>query len=106
MWMEIICLLFLILHFLDCLGEQKEPLYYQMGSAPKSQITRTEEYQCLERSFDNENIGNVSNAITKIFNEENPDIKLIRILCAYNNYVIDFPKTQLSLDLKGYAPIL
>lgn len=91
--------------FLDCLGEQKEPLYYQMGSAPKSQITRTEEYQCLERSFDNENIGNVSNAITKIFNEENPDIKLIRILCAYNNYVIDFPKTQLSLDLKGYAPI-
>lgn len=91
--------------FSDCLGEQKEPLYYQMGSAPKSQITRTEEYQCLERSFDNENIGNVSNAITKIFNEENPDIKLIRILCAYNNYVIDFPKTQLSLDLKGYAPI-
>ena len=92
--------------FLDCLGEQKAPLYYQMGSAPKSQITRTEEYQCLERSFDNENIGNVSNAITKIFNnEENPDIKLIRILCAYNNYVIDFPKTQLSLDLKGYAPI-
>ena len=91
--------------FLDCLGDQQEPLYYQMGSAPKSQITRTEEYQCLERSFDNENIGNVSNAITKIFNEENPDIKLIRILCAYNNYVIDFPKTQLSLDLKGYAPI-
>lgn len=37
--------------FLDCLGEQKAPLYYQMGSAPKSQITRTEEYQCLERSL-------------------------------------------------------
>lgn len=91
--------------FLDCLGEQKSPLYYQMGSAPKSQITRTEEYQCLERSFDNENIGNVSNAITKILNEENPDIKLVRILCAYNNYVIDFSKTQLSLNLKEYASI-
>ena len=76
-----------------------------MGSAPKSQITRTEEYQCLERSFDNENIGNVSNAITKILNEENPDIKLVRILCAYNNYVIDFSKTQLSLNLKEYASI-
>lgn len=91
--------------FLDCLGEQKAPLYYRMGSAPKSQITKLETYQCLERSFDNENIGNVSNAITKILNEENPDIKLVRILCAYNNYVIDFPKTQLALDLKEYAPI-
>lgn len=91
--------------FLDCLGEQKAPLYYRMGSAPKSQITRLEMYQCLERSFDNENIGNVSNAITKILNEENPNLKLVRILCAYNNYVIDFPKTQLSLDLKEYAAI-
>ena len=91
--------------FLDCLGEQKSPLYYRMGSAPKSQITRLEMYQCLERSFDNENIGNVSNAITKILNEENPNLKLVRILCAYNNYVIDFPKTQLSLDLKEYTPI-
>lgn len=91
--------------FLDCLGEQKAPLYYRMGSAPKSQITKLETYQCLERSFDNENIGNVSNAITKILNEENPDIKLVRILCAYNNYVIDFSKTQLSLNLKEYAPI-
>lgn len=91
--------------FLDCLGEQKAPLYYRMGSAPKSQITKLETYQCLERSFDNENIGNVSNAITKILNEENPDIKLVRILCAYNNYVIDFSKTQLSLNLKEYASI-
>ena len=73
--------------FLDCLGEQKSPLYYN----EMSKIFRLQEQKSINVwsvVLINENIGNVSNAITKILNEENPDIKLVRILCAYNNYVI------------------
>lgn len=90
--------------FLDVLDRNKYPLFYDMTKAEPAQITNDAIMLCLTSSFNNENIGYVSNAITKIFNsEKEPDVKLVRILCAYNNFVIDFFKTQKAMDLKKYA---
>lgn len=93
--------------FLDLLDRKKYPLYYKMTKAEPALISNDANMLCLTSSFfDNENIGFVSNSITKIFNSiEKPDIKLVRLLCAYNNFVIDFFKTQKSMDLKGYADV-
>lgn len=88
--------------FMDVLERDKYPLFYDMTKAESAQITNNAVMNCLISSFQNENIGFVSNAITKIFNSEgDPDTKLVRVLCAYNNFVIDYFKTQKSMDLQG-----
>lgn len=89
--------------FMDVLERDKYPLFYDMTKAESAQITNNAVMNCLISSFQNENIGFVSNAITKIFNSEgDPDTKLVRVLCAYNNFVIDYFKTQKSMDLQQY----
>lgn len=90
--------------FMDVLERDKYPLFYDMTKAESAQITNNAVMNCLISSFQNENIGFVSNAITKIFNSEgDPDTKLVRVLCAYNNFVIDYFKTQKSMDLQQYT---
>lgn len=92
--------------FMNVLGRDKYPLFYDMTKAEPAQITNNAVMNCLISSFQNENIGFVSNAITKIFNSKgNPDTKLVRVLCAYNNFVIDYFKTQKSMDLKQYVSV-
>lgn len=93
--------------FLDLLDRNKYPLYYKMTKAEPALISNDAIMLCLTSSFfGNEDIGFVSNSITKIFNSiEEPDIKLVRILCAFNNFVIDYFKTQKSMDLKEYAEV-
>ena len=91
--------------FLDLLNRNQYPLYYDMTKAEPASISTEAIMTCLTSSFfDNENIGFVSNSITKIFDSKNePDIKMVRVLCAFNNFVIDYFKTQKSMDLKQYA---
>ncbi|MDY3795680.1 MAG: hypothetical protein SOZ81_03060, partial [Agathobacter sp.] len=49
-------------------------------------------------------IGNISNALTKLYSVNGePDYEFIRILTAYNNWMIDYPKTQKAMDLKQFA---
>ena len=89
--------------FLNILDRKALPLFYEMTKAEPSQICNDGIMKCLTSSFSNENIGFVSNAITKIFNSvDEPNINLVRVLCAYNNFVIDYFKTQKRMDLKEY----
>lgn len=90
--------------FLDVLDKDELPLYYDMSKAEPEAISVENKTNCLHRSFDNENIGCVSNSITKEFNSAGePDLTFIRVLCAYNNFVIDYFKTQKKMDLGAYA---
>ena len=93
--------------FLELLNRNQYPLYYDMTKAEPAPISHEAIMTCLTSSFfDNENIGYVSNSITKLFNSDAaPDIKLVRILCAFNNFVIDYFKTQKAMDLKEYTDI-
>ncbi len=89
----------------------QEPLYYDMQKADPQQITNETIYDTLVKGFDNNVIGESSNAITKLWNV--PALKdkplmydnAINVICAYSNYAIDFPKTGKNLALGEYQKL-
>jgi hypothetical protein len=73
------------------------PLYYEMAKAEASELSYESIYAALRLAY-KENIGAISNNITKIWNSEdiltNPDaLNCIKWLCLVNNFTIDFAKT-------------
>jgi pentose-5-phosphate-3-epimerase len=68
------------------------PLYYEMGFAKAEPVTNKKIYDSLLLAF-KANIGEVSNNITKVFNSDNIDIRVVKWLTAENNYIIDFAKS-------------
>lgn len=86
--------------FIDLLDRNEIPLYYEMKKATATQINNSVIFDTLIASFQNSIIGKISNTITKLFNTDNePDVWLIRVLTAFNNFIIDFPKTQYKPNL-------
>ena len=88
------------------------PLYYEMQQAEPQQITNKTIYDTLVKGFDNNVIGDSSNAITKLWNtpeatKDNPIPydDAINVLCAYSNYAIDYPKTGKNLELGEYGEL-
>ena len=88
------------------------PLYYEMQTAEPQQITQEAIYDNLVKGFDNNVIGDSSNAITKLWNtplatKDNPIPydDAINVFCAYSNYAIDYPKTGKSLALGEYEEL-
>lgn len=89
---------------ISLVDRDKPALYYDMEKADAEQITDEVLFECLVSSFDNSIIGNISNALTKLYSvDDEPNYELIRILTAYNNWMIDYPKTQKAMDLKQFA---
>jgi hypothetical protein len=68
------------------------PLYYEMSSAKAEQITCSKIYDSLLLAF-KANIGEVSNNITKVFNSDDIDLRVVKWLTAENNYIIDYAKS-------------
>lgn len=64
------------------------PLYYEMAKAQDELITSENMYNALTSAY-KANIGIISNNISKIWNSPNPDIKAVKWLTMYNNFVID-----------------
>lgn len=87
------------------------PLYYEMQKAEAQIIDDGAIYDTLVKGFDNNVIGESSNAITKLWNS--PKLKdaplvyddAINVFCAYSNYAIDFPKTGKVLALGEYGKL-
>jgi hypothetical protein len=71
------------------------PIYYTMGKAPATQINADNIFECLKFVYHKSNIGKVSNALTKIWNGNDPwdNYNIVEKLCAFNNFVIDSAKT-------------
>lgn len=69
------------------------PLYYKMANANAEKITGKSLYHGLISAYTGGNIGIVSNNITKIWNNNNIDLDVIKLLCMENNFVIDYAKT-------------
>lgn len=79
------------------------PLYYDMKKASPSILNNETIWQGLNASFTGGNIGSYSNNISKIWNsdvfltgtdeEKEEALKVIKLLCAENNFVIDAAKT-------------
>lgn len=85
------------------------PLYYKMQQAEPQQITKEAIFDTLVKGFDNNVIGDSSNAMTKLWNTPDaskdnplPYDDAINVFCAYSNYAIDYPKTGKNLALGEY----
>lgn len=88
------------------------PLYYEMQTAKPQMITEAAIYDTLVKGFENNVIGESSNAITKLWNTPKatsdnpiPYDDAINAICAYSNYAIDFPKTGKNLNLGKYSEL-
>lgn len=73
------------------------PLFYNMATAPKEQITAKSILLALTNGWNSKGIEKYSNLFTKAWNSENIDdtmIELIKILTMLNNFEIDKAKTN------------
>lgn len=86
--------------FIDLVDKDKLPLYYEMKKGANEEVNNQKIKECLKRSFENANIGEVSNALTKYLNlKDASDLNFVRYMTAYNNFVIDYPKSQYMPEL-------
>lgn len=69
------------------------PLYYEMAKADAVEISNAAIYDGMRAAWRYGNIGRISNDITKLWNSENPDIDMVKILTCENNFSIDAAKT-------------
>lgn len=69
------------------------PLYYNMRKAGAEIIDNTNIYTGLKTAYTGGNIGIISNDITKIWNSENVNLDVVKLLCMENNFTIDYAKT-------------
>ncbi len=89
--------------FIDLLDRNKLPLYYEMKKAEATEVNKKNIFECLMRSFKNVSIGDISNTLTKYLNMAyHIDYDFVRILTAYNNFCIDYPKSQYMPSLGQY----
>ena len=87
--------------FIDLLDHEKYPLYYEMKKAAPMEVNNENIKKCLKCSFENSQIGYISNALTKHWNKQDePDLDFARVLTAYNNFCIDNPKSQYMPELE------
>jgi hypothetical protein len=68
------------------------PLYYEMAKAKPAKITNQSICDTLMLAYE-ANIGLISNLISKVWNQDKPDIELIKLLVMESNFEIDFAKT-------------
>lgn len=86
--------------FIDLLDREKYPLYYEMKKADPMEVNNENIKKGLKRSFENSQIGYISNSLTKHWNKQDePDLDFVRVLTAYNNFCIDNPKSQYMPEL-------
>ncbi len=68
------------------------PLFYNMAKAGAIEVTPDHIYDGLIAAYTGGNIGEISNAITKIWNSgeiTEEKIKVMKWLCMQNNFTID-----------------
>jgi hypothetical protein len=69
------------------------PLYYEMKKAKPEIVNNQSICNGIFAAYKSGNIGEISNLITKIWDEDEPDIDLVKLLCMKNNFSIDSAKT-------------
>ena len=69
------------------------PLYYDMSKAPAQKLCANSLFKGLKSAFKYNNVGKFSNYMTALWGEEEPDMDLLKIFTALNNFSIDAAKT-------------
>lgn len=81
------------------------PLFYDAQKAPSAPISMNEMYHSILRAHDYSGIGQVSNNLCKLWNQEEPDQLAAAWLTYYNNLVIDAAKTGKINGYENYPEV-
>lgn len=87
---------------IGCIPDDIVPLYYIPFDPVKSEINSDAIYQAIVSCMENTQIGDISNVMTKNYNNADTDMEFNKIMCCYNNLSIDYPKTQDIVGLGQY----
>ena len=87
---------------IECVPDDIVPLYYVPFEPVKSDINNDAIYQAVVSCMENTQIGDISNVMTKNYNNADTDMEFNKIMCCYNNLSIDYPKTQDIVKLGKY----
>ena len=87
---------------IECVPDNIVPLYYIPFDPVKSEINNDAIYQAIVSCMENTQIGDISNVMTKNYNNADTDIEFNKVMCCYNNLSIDYPKTQDIVELGQY----
>lgn len=79
-------------------GEGIVPLYYEMKKAVVEPLNSDTLYKGLSMAYTNTTIGLYSNSITKVWNNEQPNLDVIKLLCLESNFSIDSAKTLFFIE--------
>lgn len=74
------------------------PLHYEMKKAVLSEMNSETLYNGLRMAYSNNAIGLYSNSITKVWNSDEPNLDVIKLLCLESNYSIDSAKTLFFIE--------
>lgn len=88
---------------IECIPDDIVPLYYVPFEPVKSDINTDSIFQAIVSCMENTQIGDISNVMTKNYNNADTDMEFNKIMCCYNNLSIDYPKTQDIVKLGQYA---
>ena len=81
------------------------PLFYDATKAGPEIINNDTMYHGLKRAHDYSNIGQISNALTKLWNKPDPDWDAAAWLCYFNNLMIDGAKTGSINSYEQYPEV-
>ncbi len=87
---------------IECVPDDIVPLYYVPFDPVKSEINNEAIYQAIVSCMENTQIGDISNVMTKNYNNPDTDMEFNKVMCCYNNLSIDYPKTQDIVKLGQY----
>ena len=87
---------------IECVPDDIVPLYYIPFEPVKTEINNDAIYQAVVSCMENTQIGDISNVMTKNYNNADTDTDFNKIMCCYNNLSIDYPKTQDIVELRQY----
>lgn len=81
------------------------PLYYTMAKAGARELNGDAFYDGMIAAYEGGNIGQISNDITKVWNQgsvKQEDIETIKLLCLEGNFCVDYAKTLYKPTRPGH----
>ena len=81
------------------------PLFYDATKAPPELISAESLFHGVKRAHDYSGIGQISNALTRLWNRPDPDLRSAALLCYFNNLTIDGAKTGSVNSYENYPDV-
>lgn len=81
------------------------PLFYDATKAPPEQVSKESLFHGVKRAHDYSGIGQISNALTRLWNRPKPDFDAAAYLCYFNNLTIDGAKTGSVNSYEQYPDV-